>query len=122
MLNAPTGKLVLAAFNEVDPLHVFYDANADEYVGYIRRFFKQLEGRDFQTLSDENIAAVVRGSFHPSQIEKGFVDSKDLESLIKKIIEIRNANEGSPQYTIQLNLSACHRSTTRVPLALKGHP
>ena len=77
-------------FNKVDPLYCFYGDNVDEYVGYVERFFSQLGSRDFSQLTDEGITAMVRGSFHESQIVKGFLDEKDLELLVQKIIQLRN--------------------------------
>ncbi len=80
---------ILEAFNSSDPLHVFYGDNIDEYHGYVERFMRQLGDRDLSTLSDHEVEGLIRGSFHPSQIDKGFIDSKDLTDLVQRVIALR---------------------------------
>ncbi len=84
------GPLILNVFNEVDPLHAFFGENVDEYAGYVERFFRQLGDRNFKTLTDEEIEKIVRGSFHESQIDKGFVDEDAIEALVHGIIAIQH--------------------------------
>ena len=91
------GAGILDAFNQSDPLHVFFGENSDEYLGYVDRFMQQLGDRDFQKLSDEEIAELVRRSFHKSQIEKGFADPKDLEELTHRIIQLKKLNSSSAE-------------------------
>ncbi len=86
----PLSEKIAHTFNDVDPLHVFYGNNPDEYVGYVERLFSALEGRDFSTLSDQDLSGLVRGSFHQSQIEQGFLTAEDLQVLIQKMIDLRN--------------------------------
>lgn len=86
-------RFILELFNEADPLHVFYGNNTDEYLGYVERFFRQLAGRDLQTLSDEEVSMLVRNSFHASQIKKGFADPKDLDELVQRICALRQKKQ-----------------------------
>lgn len=80
----------MEVFNEVDPLHCFFGENIDEYAGYVERFFRQLADRDFSNLTDKEIEELVRGSFHKSQIDKGFVTREDIEALIHGILAIQH--------------------------------
>ena len=85
-----TSEAIMRIFNEVDPLHCFYGNNVDEYVGYAERIFSRLGDRKFSDINDQDIAALVRSSFHASQIEQGFLDERDLEVLTQKIIQLRD--------------------------------
>ncbi len=85
------GKNIIQAFNDADPLHCFYGVNVDEYVGYVNKIFAQIGDRDFQTLTNEEINALVRGSFSPDQIAQGFADPADIAELTQKIITLRDA-------------------------------
>lgn len=74
-------KIVLDAFNSIDPLHVFYDENCDEYFGYVERFMKLLGGRNLNDLKVEQIIELVKNSFYEEQVEKGFVGAEDIKYL-----------------------------------------
>ncbi len=82
------GAIVLEAFNNIDPLHVIYGDNSDEYLGYAERFMNQLGTKKLKDLTDDEILTLVRGSFHPNQIGK-FVSEEDIQILINNIKEIK---------------------------------
>jgi len=82
------GMRVLECFNHIDPLHVFFEENIDEYIGYARRFMEKMGTRNFNDLKREEITELVRGSFHSDQIGK-FVTDADLELLIERVSLIR---------------------------------
>lgn len=79
---------ILDAFNQTDPLRCFYGDNIDEYVGYVHRFLRQVEGKDFYNLSDEEIDVMIRKSFHEGQIGK-FAEEGDVARLIETIKALR---------------------------------
>lgn len=84
--NGKMAGIILTVFDNVDPLRVNYGINSDEYLGYVGKFMKQLRGRNLKELSVEEIENIVRQSFHPGQIEKGFVEEqsiKDMAVIIK---------------------------------------
>ncbi len=80
---------VLGVFNEVDPLHVFYGNNPDEYLRYVERFITQLADRNLKELGEEEIADIVRACFGKSQIEGGFISKEDLDNLIQRICGLK---------------------------------
>lgn len=80
---------VLEIFNEVDPLHVFYGNNPDEYLHYVERLIGKLSGRNLKELDYKERAEIVRACFGKSQIEEGFVSEKDLDALIQRICDLK---------------------------------
>ena len=85
------GRIVLDAFNAVDPLHCYYgdDCNPDEYLGYAKRFISRLcdaicEGSFNDPLE---YVSLVEGSFHPGQREEGFLDQDDIYQIAVQIVE-----------------------------------
>lgn len=88
------GKLsrsILDAFNNIDPLHVFYGENVDEYHGYVERFMSQLGAGDLTSFSDDEIKSFVSSSFHQSQVDQGFVTPENISQLAKEIMAVRDA-------------------------------
>lgn len=88
------GKLsraILSAFNEIDPLHVFYGDNVDEYHGYAERFMTQLGDKDLNALTEPEVVDLVRKSFHADQIAKGFVQEYDIVNIAKEIYAHRTS-------------------------------
>lgn len=79
-------EMVLAAFTQTDPLHVFYGENVDEYHGYAERFMQQLGDRDVNALTEPEVVEIVRKSFHADQITKGFVQEDDIVNIAKRIV------------------------------------
>jgi len=78
------GRKILNCFNEVDPLHVFFGNNVDEYTNYVDRFMKALGERAIGALNHDEVSEVVRKSFHPDQIGK-FASEEDINKLIREI-------------------------------------
>lgn len=91
--NAQKGEIaekIRQAFNRIDPLKCFYgdDVNPDEYLGYVSRFLNKFGQKDFNSLSEEEIADFIRVSFHPGQIGK-FAQEEDIVRLIDKVKGLR---------------------------------
>ncbi len=78
------GEIILSAFNKIDPLHVFYDVNSDEYLGYAERFLKQVGDRSILELKVEDIREMALNSFHKDQIGK-FASTEDIENVGNEI-------------------------------------
>ena len=65
-----SARRILDALNGVDPLHVFYGENVDEYVSYVKRFCARLGGRTVDALTEQEIVEFMSEAFENSRLSE----------------------------------------------------
>lgn len=75
-----TAEVVLDCFTRIDPLHVFMGENIDEYIGYAKKFVKQLGALKLADLTLKQISDFVTNSFDKEQVGI-FVSEEDINLL-----------------------------------------